>query len=313
MKTRKSRPAFTLIELLVVIAIIAILIGLLLPAVQKVREAAARMKCANNLKQISLAAHNYESANQKFPPGLNSVNWISCMTHLLPYIEQENVFRLIPASELNPTTSTTPWWGSISRGATAPMITAGRSKISTFLCPSDNPDNYATGVFIGMTISGSTLYGNYNGLPSGNATSGSGYGQAGLCNYIGNAGQFGDASGYPYPGIYTADSKTRFADVTDGTSNTVMFGETLGGEETGTRNYSLTWMGAGSLPVYWGLPTPAQWYTFGSKHAGIIQFGFGDGSVRGFRKGSGTNIGANDWLQLQRACGRNDGEVIDFS
>jgi len=308
---RPLRRGFTLIELLVVIAIIAILIGLLLPAVQKVREAAARMKCANNLKQIALAAHNYESSNQKFPPGLNSVNWISCLAHLLPYIEQDNVFRLIPQSELNPATSTTPWWGSISRGATAPMITAGRTKISTYLCPSDAPDGYTTGVFIGLTISGSTLTGTYNALPSGNATSGSGYGGAGFSNYVGCAGQFGEA--YSYPGVYEADRQTRFADITDGTSQTVMFGETLGGAEIGTRDFALTWMGAGSLPLYWGLPSPAQWYTFGSRHTGIIQFGFGDGSVRGFRKGLGTNAGAADWYQLQRAGGRNDGEVIDFS
>jgi len=303
------RGAFTLIELLVVIAIIAILIGLLLPAVQKVREAAARMKCANNLKQIALAAHNYESSNQKFPPGLNSVNWISCLAHLLPYVEQDNVFRLIPQNELNPATSTTPWWGSISRGQTAPMITAGRTRISTFLCPSDSPDAPTIGVFIGMTISGSTLFGNYN-ANGGNAAPGNLYGPAGFSNYIGCAGQFGEA--YSYPGVYEADRQTRIADITDGTSQTVMFGETLGGAETGTRDYSLTWMGAGSLPLYWGLPSPAQWYTFGSRHTGIIQFGFGDGSVRGFRKGAGVNAGATDWYQLQRAGGRNDGEVIDF-
>src|SRR5690242_11695686 len=92
----RASSAFTLIELLVVIAIIAILIALLLPAIQKVRAAAARAQCANNLKQLGLACHNYQDANNVLPPGGYGASWGVCWRYsILPYIEQEGLFMAL--------------------------------------------------------------------------------------------------------------------------------------------------------------------------------------------------------------------------
>src|SRR5262249_8320419 len=123
---------FTLIELLVVIAIIAVLIGLLLPAVQKVRDAAARMQCTGNLKQISLALHNYASSYEsKLPPLTSSVNGgcgvnASLLFVLLPYVEQDPLYRIGMATGRDSWTGNLPGGGKLSAQV-----------IKTFLCPSD--------------------------------------------------------------------------------------------------------------------------------------------------------------------------------
>ncbi|MBO0699759.1 MAG: DUF1559 domain-containing protein, partial [Zavarzinella sp.] len=132
----RLRRGFTLIELLVVIAIIAILIGLLLPAVQKIREAANRMKCSNNMKQIALANMNYESAYGTFIPGVSRLGccWGTWMIPVLPYMEQDNVFRIYIGFGGEGYGSP---MGNIPRYAAAPNNNVTNKRLPTFLCPSD--------------------------------------------------------------------------------------------------------------------------------------------------------------------------------
>jgi prepilin-type N-terminal cleavage/methylation domain-containing protein len=202
-RSRRGRlRGFTLIELLVVIAIIAVLIALLLPAVQQAREAARRSQCKNNLKQLSLALHNYESTHRVFPPGGLGYPFVwSAQSQLLPYIDQAGLRQLLDYS-VPPMLA---FAGSYDIARVTSNDTAAQLPLAVLTCPSDNE-----------RVPGSV----YGGI-SYPACAGSG---------INDAPATDDGSVSNADGVIFSRSKIGFRDVTDGTSNTVAFGEHLLGD-----------------------------------------------------------------------------------
>ncbi|MBN8601474.1 MAG: DUF1559 domain-containing protein [Planctomycetes bacterium] len=209
MKTSKTlqRPAFTLVELLVVIAIIGILVGLLLPAVQAAREAARRMSCGNNLKQMSLAAMNYESSFKRLPgvAGATTQTSFSVQSKLLPFCEQTNLQNLINFQI--PLTLGSGGGQSLNPAQQA----AANTVISFFVCPSDG---------------GPLLFQNGGDFAPTNYMCNAGTGEvtpAGVQQYN---------LAFANDGLFWYTKMTRLAEITDGTSNTMLFAESIRGNNS---------------------------------------------------------------------------------
>ncbi len=314
----RRRMGFTLIELLVVIAVIAILIALLVPAVQRVRTRAAFAACSNHLKQIALAAHNFESAHKRLPPGyLGPMNnkstdtavayghpqdnqWIGHLPMLLPHLDQAPLYQRIDVP-LDPSAQSPPWWEPkpLPNTPLPANFDVAIQPLQVFRCPASRPMTppFAPGGSFG-TVTGVHFWhtGPFEKIHrwTENYDDGTGvpYGwQLATTNYVGICGAGRGTSPWwsQWEGLYTNRSRNRVVDATDGSSQTLFYGEAVGYAEIDpatstamTDALNLSWFGVGVLSSATGLAKgdAALWNQFSSNHTEGVLFAFADGSVR---------------------------------
>jgi len=313
MQRRKSR-GFTLIELLVVIAIIAVLIALLLPAVQAAREAARRSQCVNNLKQIGLGMHNYESSNSSLPQGMRGCCWGSWLIPVLPYVEQQALFNSWNASGNN--SGLAGYVDTDFRYAGAANITVTSTRVNAYFCPSDGNNTVTQTIGnLGKLVTSQNYVVNFGAGTMQQQT----FTDSGV-TWTFTGAPFGDV-GAPKPDIATGGGQgatngaVTFAAITDGLSNTMMTSEVLvgqGGANLDLRGFSHwayaanfsgyrtpnstkpDWMqsagycnaapaittGNNANPPCIGGPNGLVVISARSRHPGGVNVGFCDGSVK---------------------------------
>jgi prepilin-type N-terminal cleavage/methylation domain-containing protein/prepilin-type processing-associated H-X9-DG protein len=268
---RFKHRGFTLIELLVVIAIIAILIGLLLPAVQKVREAAARIQCANNLKQIALGQHNYHDAHKTFTPGVgrNGCCWGTWMIPILPYVEQDNLFKIyVNFGGLDPGANPVPGTSGGPRYNGDPNWRVSATQLSIFTCPSDTPAPWtASWLPAPFTKHNYVLNAGNTSFFQSPLPLGCTVGSAGCTPFLGAPFNWytsgdtlygGQDSPVPWTDGPTDPTKgpmgrpVSITSIIDGTSNTMMASETLQGQTPDNLQGFTWWGGAAGFTTYIG-------------------------------------------------------------
>lgn len=296
--SKPTRSAYTLIELLVAITIIGLLVALLLPAIQAAREASHRATCANNIRQLALAAANHEAAFNRYPPGYlgeqpaaisiqpTTNSYVGHLVYLMPFLEIDQIYNTWAAKrDLNVSQRTPiPNDPRYVRWCTGPdnLWDEAAYKINVFLCPADDAYSNSLSTVTEMRTTPSNA--GMTGFTEPTTL--------GRTNYLGNAGRLGLGmySRDPWKGIFYNRSRTRASDITDGMSNTLMFGEVTGQFSDPVygrgRTRSFAWTCGGQFtewhrPIYkYGRQKRLEKYS--AMHSTVMYFAHADSSVKAY-------------------------------